>query len=361
MKIILATGIYPPDIGGPATYAHALAEEMTKRGSSVVVITYGRINNEQLTMNNSWEVIRIAKRFPILRWFLYARALKKHAKDADVVIAFSSVSAGVPVKLAKLKCKKILRLGGDFFWERYTARGGMLGLRRWYKRQVPSSLLLRYFATLLLRSFNHIVFSTEMQKDIYTESYKKLPARRVIENAMPSGNTVHHKKNSPFRLLFMGRFVGFKNLPTLLHAVSVLDSVTLEFVGDGPEKGRLEKLVDTLGIQNRVSFTSSLHADEKIKAFAEHDLLVIPSVTEISPNVALEARANGLPVLLTEVTGLSEMLTNGMVVKDLSTPGNIVKALQEVMGNYESVAEKATSEPPKRGWSEVADDFLTLL
>ena len=55
------------------------------------------------------------------------------------------------------------------------------------------------------------------------------------------------------------------------------------------------------------------------------------------------------------------MLTNGMVVKDLSTPGNIVKALQEVMGNYESVAEKATSEPPKRGWSEVADDFLTLL
>jgi len=238
-----------------------------------------------------------------------------------------------------------------------------MGLKSWYERRFRrfSYSLIRLFSYSLLNSFSHIVFSTEMQKDIYVENYKKLPVRSVIENAMPSGNLAHHKKNDPFRLLFMGRFVGFKNLPTLLHAVSVMDSVTLRFIGDGPEKNKLKKLVNTLGIKNRVLFSNSVHEEEKYKAFSEHDLLIIPSVTEISPNVALEARANGLPVLLTKATGLSEMLVNGMIVMDLSTPGNMVKALQEVIRDYESVAASASNEPTKRGWSEVADDFLALL
>ena len=41
MKILIATGIYPPDIGGPATYSKLLKEELSKRGLKVDILTYG--------------------------------------------------------------------------------------------------------------------------------------------------------------------------------------------------------------------------------------------------------------------------------------------------------------------------------
>ena len=130
MKIVLATGIYPPDIGGPATYVKNLADELVKIGHEVGVVTY----SEKLIVNSEkCSVMGIKKGFPIIRWFQYAKTLKKIAKDADIVYAFSSISCGIPVKLARLKKpKKILRLGGDFFWERYTAVGGKRSLRVYY-------------------------------------------------------------------------------------------------------------------------------------------------------------------------------------------------------------------------------------
>ena len=108
MKVVLATGIYPPEIGGPATYVRALAAELSKKNIDVTVITYGEPHTAE-----DWRVITVSKSIPILRWIAYAFTLRAHGKDADAVIAFSSMSAGVPLWLAHLKKpKKILRLAG---------------------------------------------------------------------------------------------------------------------------------------------------------------------------------------------------------------------------------------------------------
>ena len=113
MKIVLATGIYPPDIGGPATYVRALADQLNRLGHQVIVITYGKVDTKTTTIwqDGAWQVVSVPwKGKPILRWFLFARALKKFAADADIVEAFSSVSVGVPIALARLrKPRKILR------------------------------------------------------------------------------------------------------------------------------------------------------------------------------------------------------------------------------------------------------------
>ncbi len=369
MKIVLATGIYPPEIGGPATYVRALAEELAGRGEEVGVVTYGRaVSGERLA--ESFGIQYVPKCLPILRWFRYAKILRKVAKDADVVIAFSSVSVGVPLILWKMcwplgfargKPKLLLRLGGDFFWERYTARGGMKGLRDWYeqvcKLQVASCKLVM---ERILMTFDHIVFSTRFQEEIYEKAYKRLPVHSVIENAVPTGigdKVGVGERHETFRLLFMGRMVGFKNLPSLIEAVGSMDGVMLSLVGDGPK--RLSLTAHRSPLPN-IKFLPPVHGEEKQRFFAEHDLLVIPSITEISPNVALEARAAGLPVLLTKETGLSDTLTQGMVVRDLITPEQIKGAIMEVMANYDQVAQAAAAEPPKRGWQEVANDWRNL-
>ncbi|MDD5054979.1 MAG: glycosyltransferase [Candidatus Peribacteraceae bacterium] len=369
MKIVLATGIYPPDIGGPATYVRALAAELHQSGHEVTVITYGKADTKKTTISQdgAWEIISVPwKGKPVIRWFLFARALKKFAADADIIEAFSSVSVGVPLMLARLrKPRKVLRLGGDFIWERYTARGGMLGLRAWYE----SGPFLWKMQRLLL-VFHHIIFSTRFQEEIYEKHFRKLPGHSVIENTLPSPSPAPLPRalrssrgrgwGGGFRLLVLSRLVRFKNYPSLIAALSELPDVTLTIVGGGPEEGRLRAQVAALNLQDRVRFLPSVAGEEKQRIFADHDLLVIPSITEISPNAALEARAAGLPVLLTKETGLSPELSAGMIVREILTPAQIASAVKEIMGEYDRFAATAAEPMIERGWGTVAGEHVGL-
>jgi glycosyltransferase involved in cell wall biosynthesis len=379
MKIVLATGIYPPDIGGPATYVENLARELTRQGTETVVLTYGPGQGT----SDAWPVVSVPKSGgPLLRWFRYARALKKHASDADAVLCFSSVSTGLPLRFAGLrKPKKILRLGGDFFWERYAALGGTRSLKEWYAHAHHRHSILdflayavtRFFHRLtipdILHHFHELVFSTHFQEEIYVRGFRRLPPHAVIENALPAqlplSQPMHllradSLRGRTFRLLYLGRFVGFKNLPSLLRAVRELPHTTITFVGDGPMKRRLQRLAEKLHIESRVHFVPSVHNLEKKQLLTEFDLLVLPSITEISPNAALEARAMGLPVLLTSETGLSDELTRGMVLRDTEQPSDIVRALLEVEQKYEHVANEASTPIAARSWQDVADEWMAL-
>ncbi|MBI2636100.1 glycosyltransferase family 4 protein [Candidatus Peregrinibacteria bacterium] len=358
MKIVLATGIYPPDIGGPATYVRRLAEELNKRGEDVTVVTYGS-ENEEWKMENEWKIIRVSKfGGPLLRWRRYSKALKKHGGDADIVECFSSVSCGVPVKMAKLKKpRKILRLGGDFAWERYTD----LGRRRTLRDFIAKHPKLRLPTKRLLRIFDHVVFSTRFQKELYDLAYDALQPHSVIENALPHAALQKHLKHDILRLLYFGRFVKFKNLENLLRAVAGVPLATLTLVGEGPEGPRLGALARSLQLHGRVSVVPPVHGEHARKIFGEHDLLALPSLTEISPNSALEARASGLPVLLTAENGLSEELRDGMIIRPLITVADITKAILEADQRYEEFAEAASAPIPlEREWKKVAEEHLTL-
>ncbi len=362
MKIVLATGIYPPDIGGPATYSHALAEQLHAKGHDVVVIAYLPLHGRERRPESRFRVVDVDRGGGArARWKKYAAALRSHASDADIVYAFSSVSCGIPLRMARLKKpKKILRLGGDFFWERYTARGGDMGLASWYGSFHWLKVVTHGFMARLLRSFDHIVFSTKFQESLYESRYKALPPHCVIENAVPAGSPMLHEPHEPFRILFMGRFVGFKHLPSLIHAMTSLPSATLTLTGEGPMSLSLIALVSELALNDRVTFVSPVREKEKDAMLDDHDLLVIPSTTEISPNVALEARSRGLPVLLTEHTGLDESLSRGMQIASLDTSARIADAVRVVQERYADVATEAMQPLPSRLWERVADEHLVL-
>jgi glycosyltransferase involved in cell wall biosynthesis len=356
MKVTLATGIYPPDIGGPATYVRHLAEELAARGVEVTVIAFGK---DGVTGDDPrWSVIRVGRQGgPIRRWRRFAKVLREWSADADILYGFSSVSCGMPIRWSGLrKPVRILRLGGDFFWERYTDMGGRLSLRAFYKRFPGWKRVMRW----VLRSFDHLVFSTEFQKRLYERSYRGLPPRGIIENAVPASTPARHTRHDPLRLLFMGRFVRFKNLPALLDAVAKLPYARLTLVGDGPMATRATALARQLNLTSRVTFQPSSHGEDKARIFAEHDLLLLPSLTEISPHVALEARAAGLPVLLTEENGLGDRLSEGMLVRPLRSSADITRALIEADQTYDAVAEAAAQPAEGRPWSAVCDEHLAL-
>lgn len=359
MHILLATGIFPPDIGGPATYSTKLAEELLKLGHCVTVVTYGKLPTLE---HEQMKIVFVSKSGSVLsRWRRYARSLHEHGSDADAVIVFSSVSTGIPLMFARLKKpKKLLRLGGEFFWERYTDSGELLSLREWFASTFGFWRIMHScFSEAILRFFDVIVYSTEFQKNIHARAYKNLPRTEVIGNTKlvltPNPSPLRRRGEPPFKLLFMGRFVGFKNLPVLIDAVSKLPEVTLTLVGAGSMQEQLERQVAALHLHDRVLFQPPVFGAKKSAVFVEHDLLVLPSVTEISPNVALEAASEGLPVLLTEETGLS---ATGMIrLRTLRTADQIVEAIRECISRYDF----SPIDSETRTYADVARDWMQLI
>lgn len=355
MHIVLATGIYPPQIGGPATYVRELAGRLKARGANVSVVTFGE---ESANPHEEWSVHTVSRRGgPIARWFRYARTLRKVGSDADIIYAFSAVSVGVPLFLSRLRGpRRVLRLGGDFGWERATDKGEQRSLADWYAGKPGVQRPME----LILKQFHHIVFSTAFQESLYERQYMHLPLHSVIENALPQNEPVLHQRHTPLKLLFLGRFVAFKNILSLVDAVALVPDCTLTLVGEGPEETHVRRLVEKRGLADRVTVETPVQGQDKRTVFLSHNALILPSFTEISPNAALEARSLGLPVVLTEETGLSLPLRQGMVIATLRSPDQIAAAIKTLIADYDACAARAAAPLPARPWEVVADEHMAL-
>ncbi|MCK5320497.1 glycosyltransferase, partial [Candidatus Parcubacteria bacterium] len=115
-KILAATGIFPPDIGGPATYVNTLLGELPKQGFEVKVVTYANKNQEFENNFSNDKVFRVSRNQNIfLRYFKYFLEIWKLMSWADLVYIQDPISSGIPASLACcLRGKKYyLKIVGD--------------------------------------------------------------------------------------------------------------------------------------------------------------------------------------------------------------------------------------------------------
>jgi colanic acid/amylovoran biosynthesis glycosyltransferase len=128
----------------------------------------------------------------------------------------------------------------------------------------------------------------------------------------------HH--DGPLRVLFVGRLVAEKGPDLLVDAVGALDpgAVSVRIVGAGPLREHLEAKVAELG--RDVTLVGPLGQDELPDEYAAADVLVLPSAAEGLPVVLMEAMACGVPVVTTRITGIPELVEDG-VSGILVTPG----------------------------------------
>lgn len=125
--------------------------------------------------------------------------------------------------------------------------------------------------------------------------------------------------HSPLRLMILGRLVEEKGHAVVLRALAHLLSFSwvLEIVGEGVEGKNLEKLVQDLGISNRVIFSGlSKDVPQKVR---ESDIVLVPSLeVEGLGMVVLEAMAGGRVVIGSDVGGIAELIEdkkNGFLTK----------------------------------------------
>jgi glycosyltransferase involved in cell wall biosynthesis len=131
----------------------------------------------------------------------------------------------------------------------------------------------------------------------------------------------------------VARLAPEKGIPVLLEAFAPLaherPDLQLVIVGDGRERGELERLAQRLHIEHAVEFLGYQDAVESI--LVTLDLFVLPSLTEGIPLALLEAMGAGLPAVATAVGGVPEVIENG--VSGVLVPPNDPLALRTAISS----------------------------
>lgn len=369
-KILIATGIWPPDIGGPATYAYNLSRELQGIGCDIKILTYSDEIGGNIPISNI-QINKIARKQNILlRYFKYFWAVRRLAKEIDIVYALDLMSAGLPAVLAaKLRGRPIfLRTGGDFLWEKAFQSGWTeLPLDQYYEiAKSGKEKILLQFCRLILKGFNAVIFSSLWQARLY-EKYYGLPAAKTkfIDNPMPmvvgNNSAVIANKN----IIFAGRLIKLKNLPRLIRAFGKLpdNNVRLQICGEGPEKEKLRILIADLKLAGRVFIDNRLGQDELHQEIRSALFVVIPSLSEISPNLALECLSLNKPVILTRANGLAPEIAAQTISIDPQDEDDLVKKMAyliDPVNRDREIARLTSWRKPENSWTTVANEHLAI-
>jgi glycosyltransferase involved in cell wall biosynthesis len=129
-----------------------------------------------------------------------------------------------------------------------------------------------------------------------------------------------HRPAVRYDVVFCGRLVPNKGARQLLEAVADLPKVSLQIIGDGPERPWLEERARDLGIQHRIEFRGWMPTQQDVlQAVRSSKMLVMNSTSEGGPRIALEAMAAGVPVIVTRVGVMPDVIVDG--VNGLFTTG----------------------------------------
>jgi glycosyltransferase involved in cell wall biosynthesis len=118
------------------------------------------------------------------------------------------------------------------------------------------------------------------------------------------------------KVVFLGRWDRFKGLDILVQAVKNLPpKIPIELVihGIAQDEGYRQKIIELIGSDRRIRIAEQLTREELPKALANYDLLAVPSQwLETGPLVVLEAHALSLPVIGSNLGGISELVRHGV-------------------------------------------------
>ncbi len=327
-RILLVTGIYPPDIGGPAKYAQNLVETFRKLGHRTEVISFGRF-----------------RKFPSgPRHLLFFLKILVPVYRSDLVLILDTFSVALPaVVAARLFGRKtIIRVGGDFLWESYVERIHQpITLPSFYlnfdslKLNLKERIIEKIIYQLLCWA-DGLVFNSQWLLDIWKNFYGLKDGRIVvIDNFFDKQEPLQTKNKI---LLFAGRDLYLKNEP-------LIDKLKLELKVSHPTF--------------QVVKCRLAHGDFVEKLRSSYAVL-IPSLSEVNSNIAAEAISGGTPCVITSYSGLSNQLMVGVRTFDPNNFADFVSQVGAILeeDNYRRLIDQIKRISYRRSWEEISQEYL---
>ena len=351
MRAVVVTGIWPPDVGGPAVHAPALAGFLTDRGHEVRVVTTAGRPPEARAYDVRW----VARSVPAgLRHVAVASLVARSARGADVVYATSMIrraAAGAAVARRPL----VVKLVADEAYERARRAELFSGTLDAFQGFAggPRVRALRASRTAALRRADVVISPSAYLRELAIGWGRDPGGVVVVPTPAPSPPVLPPRETLRAELAldgpslaFAGRLTAQKDLDVAFDALADVPAATLVVLGDGPERASLERRVRDAGLNGRVRFLGSGTREDVLRLFRAADAAVLPSRWENMPHALLEALAVGTPVVAAAVGGVPEVVhdgENGLLVPpgDAAALGAAIARLLDDHGLRERLAAAA--------------------
>ena len=339
----MTVGIFPPDIGGPATFVPKIAKYFQDElNYEIEILTLS--DNKNSNINDDFSVKRIDRNLPIIyRWLKTIFTIYKLGKNKDLIFV-NGLGTETTIANIFLKKKIIRKIVGDPVWE-----------RAYSKAKISES-----FDEFQVKNYG---FSISLQKKVRSFSIKKsdivvTPSQHlkdfilnlgfknkieIINNGVfiPEENT-NIFTNDQINITIVSRLVSHKNIKKIIRAISDLNDplIYLNIIGDGPELNQLQKISLESNNKDNTIFHGKLNRDDINHIFLKSDIYIQASNYEGLPHSLLEAMSYGIPVLCTPVGECKEILGNedrGYVLDLPVSKDNIKSKINEIV-NEKNVA-----------------------
>lgn len=359
MKILIASGIYPPDIGGPAQYARNLYE--TWKGQTQAGAHEGA--GSEPAQDVKVAAYRWERAFPpLVRHILYFLKIIRKGWNADLILVLDTWSAAVPTMYACkfMRKKYIIRTGGDFLWETYVERTGDLVLfkdfyndgknnhadraKSFTEKLSRKERIIFKLGGESLRNASAVIFSTDWQRAIFEKAYNlDTKKSHIVENYCGEREAFMEPEN---RIFVAGtRPLKWKNAEFMKEA----------FLEAQNEVKRLNLPDMELDLGKAVydSFVEKIH-----RSYA----VILASLGDISPNMILDAVRTGTPFIVTKENGINHRIKDGAVFIDPQNKKDIVEKIVWLADpkNRAEQAKKVQGLSFKHSWKEIADEIVRL-
>ena len=345
MRVLVTVGIFPPDIGGPATFVPKIAKYFQDElNYEIEILTLS--DNKNSNINDDFSVKRIDRNLPIIyRWLKTIFTIYKLGKNKDLIFV-NGLGTEATIANIFLKKKIIRKIVGDPVWE-----------RAYSKAKISES-----FDEFQVKNYG---FSISLQKKVRSFSIKKsdivvTPSKHlknfilnlgfknkieIINNGVfiPEENT-NIFTNDQINITIVSRLVSHKNIEKIIKAISDLNSplINLNIIGDGPELNQLQKISLESNNKDNIIFHGKLNRDDINHIFLKSDIYIQASNYEGLPHSLLEAMSYGIPVLCTPVGECKEILGNedrGYILDLPVSKNNIKSKISQIIGE-KNIANK---------------------
>jgi len=301
-KIIIAAEIFPPDIGGPASYGSKLAEELVKRGYKTRVVTYGETKQDF-----GFKVSYVSRKIPfLLRQIIYGVKLLFIARGAKVVYAQgpSVGPAAILVKWLRFK-RVVVKYVGDQSWQQIRVKGSTVPFeeymdsygKKWWD---VKTWWIQRWQKFSLKKADAVITPSLYLKAVLVK-YLNIDHSKIM--VIPNAPVVHKTSTNlqpQQKVLYLGRVENWKGIEALLEAMADLQEYKLLIAGAGSKLADYKQLAHDKKLDDEVEFVGQVSHDKLQEYFKQCFCYILGSEYEGMPHTVLEAWAHGLPVIVSD-------------------------------------------------------------
>ena len=344
-RILITTGIFPPDIGGPASYVVTVGQK-TSGLADVTVVTYSSKLSYKSDKELPFKVVRVWRKWPkFLKHLIYFFRVFRLASKNDVIYSLNAVSAGLPSLLvAKIRRKRFLvKIVGDYAWEMAVQKNKSSFLINDFQAATKKGWikLLAKTQYWVCRKADGVIVPSQYIADIVRGWGTKPNKIHLIYNGVDFKKSELTKEDARKKIgipgniiLSSGRLVPWKGFRMLIKIMPKVLEINQFFrliiIGDGPEMNNLKTIVRNMGLDRKVYLVGKKSKEDMALYLAASDMFILNSGYEGFSHQILEAMAAGVPVIASAMGGNKEVVNqgeNGFLVR-YNDEFNILEAIK---------------------------------